>query len=213
MRMNITPLPILVHLLLMLTMAPAHAHKVNVFATIEDGNIKLEGYFPDGKKAKGAKVSITDEKGDTIIEGEADQDGKFTAPLLATGKILVSIDVGLGHRSDTTIEVQSGSILTQQQAEHQHDATSETPSPVVAAKAPTASVQQPMIPAPNPEQMQKSIEQAVRSAVIPLERRLLEYERSTGMREIIGGLGYLMGLFGTVMYFQARRQKNPNDYG
>ena len=202
----------IIYVILIFFTCVGFAHKVNVFATIEDGNIKLEGYFPDGKKAKNAKVTVMDNKGDTIIEGEADNDGKFIAPLIATGKVTVAMDAGLGHRSETVVEIQTGAVVSEKQAEHAHETTDK-----IATNPPATSL--PVVTPPaglDIGALQKQIEHSVRSAIIPLERRILEYERSTGIREIIGGLGYILGLFGIVMFFQARRQgssRNPNDYG
>jgi hypothetical protein len=52
------------------------------------------------------------------------------------------------------------------------------------------------------------VDQAVESKMAPVKRMLLESaEKSPGPTEIIGGIGYIVGLFG-VLAFAASRRKN-----
>jgi len=163
------------------------AHKVNVFAYIEAGTVNVESYFPDGKKARLAKVTITTLDGKPVLTGQTDQNGIFKGKLTETAQtgaeLLVSVDAGLGHKTTTRISVQEA-------------------DPPSTGTLPSST---------NRHALRAMIEQAVQKAIVPLERRLNSYERSTTAREIIGGLGYLLGLFGIIMFFQARQIASPAD--
>ena len=50
----------------------AFAHKVNVFAYVEDGKIYTESYFNDGKKCVDSKIEVFDNHGKKLLEGLTD---------------------------------------------------------------------------------------------------------------------------------------------
>ncbi|HHK60902.1 MAG TPA: carboxypeptidase regulatory-like domain-containing protein, partial [Desulfobacterales bacterium] len=47
----------------------ALAHKVNIFAYVEDGTVYTESYFPDGRKVQGGTVEVYDAAGKKLVSG------------------------------------------------------------------------------------------------------------------------------------------------
>lgn len=85
-----------------------------------------------------------------------------------------------------------------------------SPSPAAAAKLASAA------PAPQLDEatltriVNQAVEQAVESRMAPVKRLLLESaQKGPGPTEIIGGIGYIVGLFGLAAFFSARRKNKP----
>jgi nickel transport protein len=60
-----------------------------------------------------------------------------------------------------------------------------------------------------PEEIRAIVEQALDSRLGPVMRELfrLREERGPGLTEIIGGIGYIFGLMGLVMYFWGKKKR------
>jgi nickel transport protein len=84
----------------LLLQAPALAHKVNVFAYVENGTVYTESYFPDGKKVEGGTIEVFDRAGKKVIEGKTDREGRFSFPLPATKDDLnIVLNASMGHKT------------------------------------------------------------------------------------------------------------------
>jgi nickel transport protein len=79
--------------------APVQAHKVNIFAYVENGKIFTESYFPDGKKVEGGTVLILDSQNQKIAEGKTDKEGKFSLPIPKKDDLTIVIDASMGHKN------------------------------------------------------------------------------------------------------------------
>lgn len=87
---------------LLLTFAftgPAHAHKVNVFAYVENGKIQTESYFPDGKPVEGGLIEILDSRNQKLAEGVTDKEGKCVLPIPGKDDLTIVINASMGHRN------------------------------------------------------------------------------------------------------------------
>lgn len=83
----------------------AVAHKVNVFAVVENGFVTGEGYFSTGAKAQKSTVEIRNAKGDMVAQGLTKEDGTFriALPPGAGAPLTVRLKAGEGHQSDFTL--------------------------------------------------------------------------------------------------------------
>ncbi len=79
--------------------APAYAHKVNIFAYVENGKIFTESYFPDGKKVEGGTIQIFDSQNQKVAEGKTDKEGKFSLPIPKKDDLTIVIDASMGHKN------------------------------------------------------------------------------------------------------------------
>jgi nickel transport protein len=86
---------------------PLYAHRVNLFAWIEDGRVYTESYFPDGTKVKEGKISVLDQGGGEILSGVTDGEGNFSFPLPDAKTITIVLDASMGHRTTFTLEIDS----------------------------------------------------------------------------------------------------------
>ena len=83
----------------------AFAHKVIVFAWVEDGMVYTESSFGSKRKAKGCTIKIVDEKGKIIHIGQTDGQGNysFEIPKKVDSDFIVKLDAGTGHQAQWRI--------------------------------------------------------------------------------------------------------------
>ena len=77
----------------------ASAHKVNLFAYVENGKIYVESYFPDGKPVEQGGVEILDSQGQKVGEGVTDKDGKCVLPIPKKDDLTIVINASMGHKN------------------------------------------------------------------------------------------------------------------
>jgi len=87
-------------MLLLSFAASVHAHATNLWCSIEKGKVYVEGTFMGGKAVQKGKVIVVNEKGDKVLEGETDKDGKFNFVPPYKGKMTVLLKVDQGHSAD-----------------------------------------------------------------------------------------------------------------
>lgn len=89
----------------------ALAHKVNLFAYVESGQVFTESYFPDGRSVESGKVGVYDSKGKLLLEGITDKDGFFNFAVPRVDDLKIVIDAGMGHKNSFKLkkaEVEGG---------------------------------------------------------------------------------------------------------
>ncbi len=82
-----------------LVAAPAMAHKVNIFAYYEDGQVFTESYFPDGKKVVDGIVEVCDAQKHRLLSGKTDKAGLFSFPFTKREDITITIRATMGHKN------------------------------------------------------------------------------------------------------------------
>ena len=78
---------------------PAQAHKVNIFAYVEDGKIYTESYFPDGKPVEGGAIEVLDSQNQKVAEGVTNKDGKCVIPVPKKDDLTIVINASMGHKN------------------------------------------------------------------------------------------------------------------
>ncbi|MGD8267671.1 MAG: hypothetical protein PVF55_05850, partial [Desulfobacterales bacterium] len=61
-------------------------------------------------------------------------------------------------------------------------------------------------PAPTDTELKTLIEGALEKKLAPIRRQLAQLAQRPSLHDIIGGLGYIMGLVGLGAYMQSRRK-------
>ena len=188
--------------------ATAQAHKVNVFAYVDGPNLVLDCFFSKSDKVNKGAVSVLDAaSGEVLARGVTDEKGALTLPVpqeaLATGHDLkVLLKAGEGHQSDTLIRASEFAGLRPAAASAKPVAkTPDRPAAKTLAAAPAAPA------AIDEALLTRIVEQAVDSRMGPVKRLLLESaQKGPGPTEIVGGIGYIVGLFGVAAFIASRRK-------
>ncbi len=87
---------------------PAVAHRVNLFAYLQQDKVYTESYFSDGQPAQG-RIRVFDNSNNTLLlEGENDNKGLFSFPLPSAAKTLhIVLAAPMGHRCSYTLTTSS----------------------------------------------------------------------------------------------------------
>ena len=179
---------------------PALAHRATVFAWVEGDTVHVIGKFSGGRKSKNALIEVYDAKGNLLHTGNTDSEGKmvFKAPEKSDLKIVLR--AGMGHRAEWTVRAD----------EFEDNSHPEQPGTAASiSKKPAIPIAD---PADNPlsaEQVKTLVEQALDRKLEPIMQILSETRQSgPTVSDILGGLGYILGLVGLGAYIQFRRNKN-----
>lgn len=179
---------------------PALAHKVKAFATVEGTVLSGYVYYPGGGKAKNIPVRFFDPHGVSLGETTTNDEGefRFTATVRVDHHIVA--DTGDGHRAEFTVLATDlpASLGTPAAA-----AIPAEPPPAAPVPANPAAV----TTGPTVEALPALIEQAVARQVRPLREQLEAYEAKIRWHDVLGGIGYILGLAGLSYYLLARRPR------
>ncbi len=187
---------------LVLAATPAQAHKV--IASVFPSGDMIEGEigFSNGDMAANATVEIFDPDGNKLGETQTDADGYFTfTPTEDVAHVFTS-NLGAGHIANVTMDEPDIAQVLGKQSSRTEDAETVVAAESAAAAAPGASV---TIAALTPEEIDV-IATAVRDEIRPLRREIDAYKEHHDIQSILGGIGYIAGLFGLGFYLAARRR-------
>lgn len=179
----------------------AWAHKVVAGAYASGDRIEGEIGFSDGEMAKNVLVEAFSEDGRKLGETRTDDQGVF---LFTPEQPVVHVfraDLGAGHVVEVRIELAE---LPAKLAGKGNPATAEPDGTEPAASARGAGASAPAVLS---EAQRELIAEAVRAEIRPLRREIIAYKEKNDLQAILGGIGYIAGLFGLWFFLAARRQK------
>lgn len=203
------------------TASPAAAHKASVFAAVQGKVISGEAYFRDGSPLRNAQVTVFEPAGTKLGETKTDAEGKFSFEPRRRCDHRLVVDGGEGHAAEYTVRaeelpsglpdgnaaVQSGPVPppstpqaqppSRAQVAQQPSAVPDSPARL-AATAPQA--------APGIADLHGKLE-ALEKQIVQLRRDLAARDDSTRFRDVLGGIGYILGLMGLAFYFLGTRRK------
>jgi nickel transport protein len=193
----------------LLTVSPVYAHKVSIYAYTENGMVHSESYFVDGSKCKNSVVEVFDGKdGTKLLEGKTDENGKFSFKIPKTTSLKLVLHASMGHQADYTLsedEVREA-IDKQHPVQPPANKVPTRSKDISTAKKETTETR--VLKTISESEIEAIVERAVDKKTEPLLRMLVKLqERSEkpGITEIIGGIGYIIGLMGIAMFFKNRR--------
>lgn len=204
---QISFLQLLLIILIISTMSsPCFAHKVRIFAWQDGDNIVTESKFSRGKSARNAEITVVETKtGKNLLSGTTNADGIFTFPLpqINSKELEIIVDTGDGHKNSWTFNLES-SIPDNKEATAQPESrTSQLPTsspPKDSAESTHQSI--------TASELTRIIEESLDKKLAPLNRTLAENaEKGPSLQDILGGIGYIIGLAGIVAYMQSLKNK------
>ncbi len=195
-------------LLTTFSVTPALAHKVTIFAWVEGDTVHTQSKFSGGKKAKGAPVTVFDTEGNKLIEGKTDKNGEFSFKIPKKSGLKVVLHAAMGHAAEWIIPVE----------EIVPALKSSAPSSDVKTRPETISGLTDVNTAGEllvstssgltKQEIKDLIEASLDKKLAPVINMLADLQdRSPGITEIFGGIGYIFGLAGIALYFANRRKK------
>ena len=184
---------IFIFLIIIMTDVSIFAHKVNIFAYVEGDKVYTESYFNDGKKCIDSKIEVFDNQGNKLLEGLTDEEGMFSFEIPpGDGDLKIVLTASMGHRAEYSIsadELKGAAGLIKEEPEE----------PVSVISPETSSV--------DLKEIQSIIEDTLDEKLKPIMREIKKsQEDKISPTDIIGGIGYIIGIFGMIAYFLSRKR-------
>lgn len=177
-------------------LSPLHlwAHRVEIYAWVEGDRVFTESFFSGGHKAAHSQIEVFGHNGEKLLTGKTDSQGMFSFQLPEKKSLKIVLRTPAGHRSE--VNLKSGEIPVR----GDHHESGHTEKGLSIAPVPCMSR----------EEIKAVIEQVLDKKLEPMKLRLAESQkRGPGITEILGGIGYIMGLMGIAIYFSNRRKAQP----
>jgi nickel transport protein len=183
--------------LLLLAAPCAYAHKVTVFAWVQGDTIHTESKFSGGKHVQGGTIEVYDPDGNKLLEGTTDEQGRFSFPVPGKSDLKIVLAAGSGHSNHWVVHAEElGGAVTgqgspQKSATHLSGNVSETPDGISST-------------CPNAREIEQIVQYSLDQKLAPLRAQLAD--PAWGFRDIVAGIGYILGLMGLAAYIQFRKQ-------
>lgn len=191
--------------LLVSVISPSHAlaHKVVAGAYASGDRVEGEIGFSDGEMAKNVRVEVFAADGRKLGETHTNGEGVFVFTPTQPVAHVFRADLGAGHVAEVRLELNE--LPAGLAAKGGSAAESGGEPPVVSAHA-AADPRSADAPAFTAAQ-RELVAEAVRAEIRPLRRELIAYKEKNDLQTILGGIGYIVGLFGLWFFLAARRKK------
>lgn len=196
----------LVILLTMSLAATAEAHRLKLFATVDDGVVHGYAFFVGGGRPSEANLVIRNAAGVELYRGQTDAEGAFRFKPAAAAELLLAVDAGDGHVADTKIAANrfppsmSLAVLGSAQA-----ANPTSPPGVNAAVA--------ALPGQTPSQAElsalidRSVDAAVARQIGPLLEAYAQADGRARFNDVVSGILAIIGLAGLLVWGNTRRRR------
>lgn len=180
--------------------AAANAHRVNLFAYVDGNSVFTDSGYSRSKRVHDGVVEVyAVDTGQLLLSGQTDGEGKFDFEIPAEARerrtdLRLLLKAGTGHQAEWTVRYDEfgaakGPFAAESDdEEHGHLAVA---SPESASNGGTDAA---------------AVEAVVRRELAPIKAMLTDlHQGGPGVTEIVGGIGYIIGLFGIVAYMKSRR--------
>ena len=174
--------------------AVAHAHRVNIFAYVEGDAVVTDSGYSRSKRVHDGTVEVYDTStGTMLLAGTTDENGRFDFKIPAAARtnkadLLLRLKAGEGHQAEWVVRYAEYAVAKSPFADEAEGHThTDVSRPQARADA-------------------RKFAAVVRRELAPVKQMLAELHRpGPGVTEIVGGLGYIIGLFGIVAYMKSRK--------
>ena len=155
-----------------------NAHGLKVFASM-DGEL-ADGYvmFAGGERAGGIAVELQDQQGKPLSTTHSDREGRFRFRLPGPGRFSVVADSGDGHVARYPLELETQSI---------------GPNATNGTGLSSAGI--------DPQ----TLERLLARYINPLREQIAAYEAQRRWHDVLGGIGYILGLAGVAFFLLGRK--------
>ena len=194
--------------------SPALAHRVHLFAYVSGDAIVADCRFSKNRPAQNAAVIAYDaESGKDLFRGASDSTGaaRLTIPpeiLRHPVNLRLVLNAGEGHQAEWLIEAEAirpPAALPENNplpAEPTPEKTVSVPEAEVGIRAHKADCSQ--------EELEVLVNRALDAKLAPIQALLAAQlaaaqAKGPGFTEIVGGLGWIAGLFGGLAFWQSRK--------
>lgn len=211
--------------------AAAPAHQLYVFAYAEGQTIHGEAYFRGHIPAQHLPVRIFGPAGEELGRTETDNQGRFTFEAHEQCDHRFVVASADGHQAEYLLPAAElagagppaaerpaskppQGLLAEQHLEQpppsgQGPGSASASGQATAAHRPAGAIEQSSQPRSLPAEADKLAAriEALQSQVAALRQELAQFEQTIRLRDVLGGIGYIVGLAGVACYFLGLKRK------
>ena len=194
-RLDRLRIPMLSFALLVVPLA--HAHGLDLFATVTGGVVNGRTYYAD-VPATGVTVTVFGPSDEVLGTAESGEDGTFSWTPTTHCDLHFVAETPEGHRAQFAIaaaELPETLPHPEGEAAISQSDGSDRSDRSVGLSQPPASIQ-------------RIVEDAVNRQLRPLREQIDAAEHRTQLRDIVGGLGYIAGVAGLFAFWKSRTRRN-----
>jgi nickel transport protein len=200
-------------LLLVLSGNPCDAHKLKMFASAEGEIITGYVYYTTGGKPKNVTILVQDTGGNPLGEITTNEEGEFTFTADAKRDYVFVLELSDGHRTSFTVTADElpdslPSVSTEQQTAPKNEQNIAKEEMTPSAPQKIDSTKEEMSSYVSLEEIEDIVNKAVSKQIRPLREQLEGYEEKIRLHDILGGVGYIIGLMGLGYFLGARKRRN-----
>ncbi len=191
----ITPLFLLICLVLLLPLQ-AQAHRVNVFAWVEEGTVHTQSKFAGGTKVNKGTIEVYDDNARLLLNGTTNENGEFSFTIPQKTALKVVLIATMGHRAEWDIPL----------SEIDADALESTAKPT-KKETPTLQPEQRDSSRMDQRQLEEIVDRIMERKLKPVNSALANLQQpGPSVHDIIAGIGYICGLMGIAAWVRYRRK-------
>ncbi len=166
---------------------PAAAHGLQVFAMAKGAAVEGEVFHAGGEPAPDVPVRLETPQGETLAETRSDAQGAFRFPVEKRRAVRVVAETASGHAATWSLKAEAfpGDLPRPDRG-----GGKEKGGRVAATRG----------------AVKAAVREAVAAEVAPLRRDLERLRERTRWRDVAGGVGWIVGLFGVAFFVAARRR-------
>ena len=204
---------ILAGLLVIACVARTEAHEVDVFASVDGRSISGRAKMMGGSPIKSARVTAFDPAGDILAETVTDDSGEFTFPLEFRCGHRIEVDAGEGHLGRHTVEVAELPTDLPPRGPQSERATPTSAHDKAESGHSSADAHSHSHPdSSHNQESQEDRLDAIDRQLQALRRDIDQFQARLRIQDIVGAVGYILGLMGLAYYLGVKRkEKAGND--
>ena len=135
-------------------------------------------------------------EGNPLVTGKTDDGGLFSFAVPAVTDLRIVLDASMGHRAEW--------LVTAAELGHAQP-TREAPAAAGDDYAHAAALTN--LSGEAGKELEKLVDALLERRLQPIERALVELrDPAPGLRDVVGGVGYILGLMGAAAYFRYRKK-------
>jgi nickel transport protein len=171
----------------------ALAHRVRLFAWDENGRVCSRSSYGKEAHIADAELTVRDGDGREVLRGRSDHEGRFCFARPGDAELLLSVDAGQGHRGEFRLSAIPALASL-------HPESGAQPEPARPAAVSVDSEELRRIVREELERLLPLLPERIRQSPPPSAQ-----EEEPGLREILGGLGWIAGLAALFAWYRGRR--------
>lgn len=167
-----------------------YAHNVVAGAYTDGMLVEGEIGLSNGDMAQvGLLVEVFDATGNKLGETKVEEDGLFSYQAKKPMTHIFKANLGAGHVANIAVE---GNEFAGFKPSESNKPTATSPNQIAGIDA---------------QELERIVRQAVSQQVKPLQKELRAYKEKVMIRDIMGGLGFILGIVGIAAYMSAKRKE------